>query len=49
MDTADYLAMLGRSELLSIARLPAVLEKCRDVSVTRAELMEGRCSEKDIS
>lgn len=49
MDTADYLAMLAGSELPSLARLPAVLERCRDVSVTRAELAEGRCSEKDIS
>lgn len=49
VDTADYLAMLARSELPSLALLPAVLERCRDVSVTRTELTEGRCTEKDIS
>ena len=49
VDTADYLAMLAEPEVPALTRLPAVLERCRDVSVTREELVEGRCSEKDIS
>lgn len=49
MDTADYLAMLAEPVVPALARLPAVLERYRDVSVTREELVEGRCSEKDIS